>query len=117
MLLKLTQRYPGVVADVSVEQFRREPGSYQLVGTLELTDGSSIHVKDYSFRGGARKYSYHWQSAEGQFIGRWDNAPHWPEVESHPHHFHDGSEEHVTDSNVRDVEDLLELLRDRLAGQ
>ena len=91
MLLKLSRCYPDIVADLSVIRFRREPGSYELVGTLELTDGSFVHVKDYSFRGGERKYSHHWQSADGEFIGRWDNAPHWAEVESHPHHFHDES--------------------------
>jgi hypothetical protein len=34
------------------------------------------------------KYSYHWQTQNGELIKRWDNAPHHPEIETTPHHLH-----------------------------
>jgi len=46
-------------------------------------------------------YSYHWeQRAQRGLIHRWDNAPDHPEVESFPHHFHDGGENKVVSSNL-----------------
>ncbi len=42
-----------------------------------------------------KKYRHHWQGTDGQVIERWDNAPHHPEIETFPHHLHDGSEINV----------------------
>ncbi len=33
-------------------------------------------------------YTYHYQDGEGRLIFRYDNAPHHPEVSTHPHHKH-----------------------------
>ena len=35
-----------------------------------------------------RKYSYHWQSADGKLIKRWDNVYHYPTLPNAPHHLH-----------------------------
>ncbi|MBU4220612.1 MAG: hypothetical protein KKD46_08570 [Euryarchaeota archaeon] len=46
-------------------------------------------------------YSYHWeQRAQRGLIHRWDNAPDHPEIESFPHHFHNGEESKVVKSNL-----------------
>ena len=42
-----------------------------------------------------KRYRHHWQSHDGQVIKRWDNAPHHPEIDTFPHHLHDGSESNV----------------------
>ena len=42
-----------------------------------------------------KRYRHHWQSRDGQVIKRWDNAPHHPEIDTFPHHLHDGSESNV----------------------
>jgi len=42
-----------------------------------------------------KKYRHHWQSHDGQVIKRWDNAPHHPEIDTFPHHLHNGSEINV----------------------
>jgi hypothetical protein len=34
------------------------------------------------------KYAYHWQSSAGLLIARWDNAEHWPDIVTSPHHKH-----------------------------
>ncbi len=41
------------------------------------------------------KYSFHWQTDDGQLIKRWDNAAHHPEIETYPDHLHDGAEDAV----------------------
>jgi len=46
-------------------------------------------------------YSFHWeQRAVRGLIHRWDNAPDHPEIESFPHHFHEGKENNIMSSNL-----------------
>src|SRR3990172_12880084 len=46
-------------------------------------------------------YSYHWeQRAQRGLIHRWDNAPDHPEIESFPHHFHNGKEDNILNSQL-----------------
>lgn len=46
-------------------------------------------------------YSYHWeQRAQRGLIHRWDNAPDHPEIDSFPHHFHDGEDKNIMESNL-----------------
>lgn len=56
---------------------------------VTLTDGSSLHAGEF-FNGDERHYSFHWQTADGAMIRRWDDAPHYPQLETHPHHVHEG---------------------------
>jgi len=35
-----------------------------------------------------KHYSYHYQDENGNLIFRYDNAPHHPEISTHPHHKH-----------------------------
>lgn len=68
-----------------------------------FTDGSFLDVW-YSLKLEGR-YSYHW---ERRFIDgtiyRHDNAPHlrWEKASTFPKHFHNGSEDMVTDSHISD---------------
>ncbi len=41
------------------------------------------------------KYRHHWQDQNAKLIKRWDNAPHHAEIETFPHHVHDGLETNV----------------------
>ena len=41
------------------------------------------------------KYRHHWQDAAGQLVKRWDNAPHYPQLVSFPHHLHQGPSNQV----------------------
>lgn len=41
-------------------------------------------------------YRYQWMSADQQALCmRWDNAPHYPDLDGFPHHVHDGDEQNV----------------------
>lgn len=55
-------------------------------------------------------YRLHWQDKEGRLIRRWDNAPHYPELESFPHHVHtsEGQAEPFRPINSKEVLQLIE---------
>lgn len=50
-----------------------------------------------------KKYSYHWQRTDGK-VFRHDNAPHkkHKHVKTFPKHFHDTSEDNVSESKLSD---------------
>ncbi len=60
------------------------------------------------------KYSFHWQDSTGRLHKRWDNAPHHPEVSTHPSHVHDGAEEHVKPHDAMTCEKVLAVLTEEL---
>jgi hypothetical protein len=58
---------------------------------LELRDGSWLHVFEYVDSGLHKiDYSFHWQNNNNKLISR--NALHHPEIETFPHHLHEGEE-------------------------
>ena len=56
------------------------------------------------------KYRFHWQDAAGRLLKRWDNAAHHPQVSTHPHHVHDGSEENVSSYEPLSAEAVLAMI-------
>jgi hypothetical protein len=46
-------------------------------------------------------------------IHRWDNAPNHPEVDSFPHHFHDGKENNILSSHLN--ADMIGAFKEILA--
>lgn len=79
-------------------QIRRERATVidgHLRVRIVLSDGSLLEFSEYVERtqqGGMQVlvYSYHWESADGNLIRRWDNTPHYPDLPGSPHHVHDG---------------------------
>ena len=61
-----------------------------------LNDGTNIRVAEH-WRGEALvRYSYYWLDTEDRLKVRWDNALHYPQLETFPHHKHiDGQENRV----------------------
>jgi len=58
-------------------------------GTLTLNGGFELHIAEYvvtepDFK--RLKYRFHLQTSDNKMIARWDNAPHHPEVKTHPDH-------------------------------
>lgn len=62
---------------------------------------------------------YSYQLFTDRPIMRWDNAPHFPGLQSFPHHTHDESgaidESNLSGDPVKDLPDVLDELRDLLA--
>lgn len=87
---------------------------------LFLKEGSfidiwfSLKLKD--------RYSFHWERKMiDNAIYRHDNAPHnnWRNIKTFPKHFHDGSEENVTESAISNnpeegLREFLEFVRKKI---
>lgn len=75
-------------------------------GLLELIE----HFQIVEERLQVTKYSFHWQSADGQLCKRWDNAAHHPGVPTHPHHVHDSTEANVLPHEPISAEEVLAII-------
>ena len=82
-------RRSRLVKDIDIVEVVEEESIQFLRVRAKIKDGSVLHVKELFFSDRS-KYSYHWQTASGKFLLRWDNAPHHPEVSTHPDHKHEG---------------------------
>jgi hypothetical protein len=101
LILAIT-KYEHRLSD-SVEQFK---------AVAFLVDGSRLHVNEVWLNGTLRKYAYYWLTPSDEVIQGWDNAPHHPEVNTHPHHVHIAGEVHP--SQVGSLADVLDILEQRL---
>lgn len=86
---------------------------------VEFRDGSTAQFAErYRVADGqviVEKYRFHWQTADGSLIRRWDNAPHHPAVSTFPHHVHEGREENVRPHAAIKALDALRTIEAALA--
>ena len=83
------------IAAFSIVRFPTEQ-SVVMEGRLRFWDGSLLRFYESVVERGLSliksEYVYHYQSDGDRLIFRYDNAPHHPEISSHPHHKHLGDQ-------------------------
>lgn len=94
-----------VVEEVEVVVLVQEPGRQALRAVATLVGGYVLHINEALGRD-FRRYSYHVQK-ETKMVRRWDNAPHWPDMKTFPHHLHIESEKNISECREVFVEDVL----------
>jgi len=109
----LLQIRQAIVAGVRVEQYREQiltTTRANLRIRLRLADNSLLEIsealvaEEYTLTW--LSYRYHYQDAFGVLVFRYDNAPHHPEIVTHPDHKHRG--EQILASGHLSIEQLLE---------
>lgn len=113
-MLHIIDSHAALFHSWQVVRYEQEQEAYMLLLTAVLRDDSRLGIRDYLFADGTRKYSYQWMEANGDLRVRWDNAPHWPDVSTAPHHVHLAGKEVPEPSILTNLEDLLEFVKDWL---
>ena len=113
------ERYAAIIKKYEVTTWEIQPTSSRLNAKIVFLDDSCLLVKDYMFlrNGASRKYAYQWQDQSGQLISRWDNAAHWKQIATFPHHKHDGQEDRVAPSREVTLEDVLHEIAEQLQSK
>jgi len=109
-MLQLFDTYASLFKSWRVIRYEQEGEAYMLQLSATLQDDSCLELRDYLFADGSRKYAYHWMEADGTLRRRWDNAPHWPDVITAPHHLHLPGQETPEPSTITNLEDLLAFI-------
>ncbi len=94
--LELIQTILNSRQEIIIESFRLHeivPGREGIIeARLRFWDGSLLEFVEVLVEHGVvlvkTEYAYHYQNAQNQLIFRYDNAPHHPEIRTHPHHKH-----------------------------
>ena len=63
------------------------------------------------------KYRHHWQNRDSRLLKRWDNAPHYPTIDTYPHHLHDGAEDSVVPHLVITGLEVLQYILETVEAQ
>jgi hypothetical protein len=102
-----------IVKKIDVIALVEEPGKQAIRAKVILERGFTLHVTE-AFGKGFRSYSYHFQK-NGMLVRRWDNAPHWPQLKTFPHHVHLKDEKDVGEcpeifiqDALREIESIIE---------
>ena len=102
-----------VVSHIEIRTIVDEPDIQVIYLRVSLVDGSVLYVRE-TITPAFDSYSYHWQTADRQLIRRWDNAPHWPEIPTFPHHCHVGQEDNVQPSEHPTISDVMAYITNML---
>ena len=110
-MLELFDTYAALFKSWHVIRYEQEGEAYLLQLSALLQDGSRLELRDYLFADGSRRYAYQRMEAGGALRRRWDNAPHWPDAATAPHHVHLPGQEMPGPSTVTNLEDLLRFIQ------
>ncbi len=107
-LMAFLKSYPQI-RNVQVLEYEVEKGVVWLIKVrCELPGEHRLQIR-LRLRGEHVEYSY--QLFKDRPILRWDNAPHHPELENFPHHFHDEDDtKHPSDLAGDPLADLKVVL-------
>ena len=114
-MLQLFDAYAPLFKSWRVVCYEQEGDSYLLQVSALLQDDSRLEVRDHLFADGSRSYAYQWMEDDGALRRRWDNAPHWPEIATTPHHVHLPDQVKPEPSLVTNLEDLLSFIQNWLS--
>jgi len=102
--------YCGAVRALETHPFSGRQFALQV--RAELITGDALQIRVYC-NGDHVDYSYQLLN-DGQPMQRWDNKEHFPEIASHPHHFHNPAGEveisPLTGDPERDLSLVMSLL-------
>ena len=109
----------GVIEEQNFDYARRD--SLRLTASIRYRDGSRIRIRliintdsDYP---DWYSYSFHYMTARGDTIFRYDNARHYPEMHTFPHHKHEGADERAIASHQPSVRRIRDEIAAYLNGE
>ena len=112
-MLDLIARHKHLIKSFHVLLYEKEGESFRFKAQFVFIDSSNLFIKEYLFENKDRKYSYHWSDSSAALICRWDNANHWINISTYPHHKHIGDD--VLESIETSFEDVLSIISGKIS--
>ena len=89
-----------------------------LKGHVTIIDSSILEIALFAIESGGTlfldKYRLHYMNSAGQMLFRYDNSPHHPEIDSHPHHKH--TPDKISPSSIPSFKDILNEISAIIVG-
>ncbi len=80
----------------------------------DLINSDKLHISEAWDDETLIRYAYYWLKQNDELRVGWDNAPHHPEVSTHPHHKHISTQENIQTSEETNLEDVLRFIKIKL---
>ena len=80
----------------------------------DLINSDKLHISEAWDEETLIRYAYYWLKQNDELRIGWDNAPHHPEVSTHPHHKHVSTREDIQVTEETSLEDVLIFIKKRL---
>jgi|SRR3972149_10780752 len=84
-----------------------------------LTNGNILDFSEFVRQSDTLElisYRYQWLDKDKKHIRRWDNALHYPDLESFPHHIHDSETERVISGTPTNIFAILDEITKIIGG-
>ena len=94
-MLNLLKSFSHIISSYHIYTYKREKNLFAFRARLVFEDDSVLEIKEYRFANQERKYAYHWMDKSNNLLIRWDNAQHWKDIATFPHHKHVSSKSNV----------------------
>ena len=119
MLARLVEKYTEIIRSWSVRVFDKDGPNVRFRAQVAFTDSSVLYIRQVVIGESTFKYSYHWQDLKGRLICRWDNAEHWPNIDTYPHHKHSVTKEQIVvkESYGGDLEEVCEEIAEMIRSR
>jgi hypothetical protein len=104
----------GIIAEI---ELLAAPNPNLIRLRADLINSDKLHVSEAWDEEFLVRYAYYWLKQNGELRIGWDNAPHHPEISTHPHHKHIESQENIQTSDETNLEDVLRLIKNRLEAE
>ncbi len=109
-MIQLFKKFSHIISTYKISAYQKEKNLYKFNARIIFNDFSILEIKDYRFSNGERKYSYHWMTKKEKLIIRWDNASHWEDISTYPHHKHNNSTNNIQPSLETNLENVLKFI-------
>ena len=83
----------------------------------DLINSDKLHISEAWDEQSLIRYAYYWLKQNDELRIGWDNAPHHPEISTHPHHKHIETQENIQVSDETNLEGVLRLIIKRLEAE
>ena len=100
----------SIVHSSSITYDKRSTHIGFIRGDIYFLDGSLLHLPEFvNVQHDIERYmyAYHYQRPDGTLVFRYDNAPHFPDLPTFPHHKHEGRESDVVAATQPDLQAIL----------
>ena len=106
----------SLVILISFQRTYTSPETGYIKGEVFFIDSSSLiifqHVRVEGNKLIITDYRYHYMEVDNRLVFRYDNAPHYPEINTFPHHKHFPSG--IKEAGMLNIEDVLAEIDSRI---
>jgi hypothetical protein len=119
-LVKLLEQHAGGVFERPLDVRQPDPEFALFSNTLRLPNGwrldiaLAVDMREPPHFPNWIEYAVHLRDERDATIWRYDNIGYHPEIETHPHHMHEGSNETLRPGRLESARDIVRVLEETL---